>query len=68
LEALGNRLSRNLGRLTGAIAFAALVVGGSMLLMAPGGHWHDGVGETMLGGGIVGMLVTGIGALRRDAS
>jgi ubiquinone biosynthesis protein len=68
LEALGNRLSRNLGRLTGAIAFAALVVGGSMLLMAPGGHWLDGVGETMLGGGIVGMLVTGIGALRRDAS
>jgi len=68
LEALGNRLSRNLGRLTGAIAFAALVVGGSMLMIAPAGHWHDGVGEIMLGSGVVGMLVTGIGALRRDHS
>jgi hypothetical protein len=37
LEALGGRLSRNLGRLAGAIAFAALVIGGSMLLMTP--HW-----------------------------
>jgi ubiquinone biosynthesis protein len=68
LEALGGRLSRNLGRLAGAIAFAALVIGGSMLLMTPMGDWHDAVGETMLIGGIVGMLITGIGALRRDPS
>jgi ubiquinone biosynthesis protein len=68
LEALGGRLSRNLGRLTGAIAFAALVIGGSMLLMTPMGGWHDTVGETMLISGIVGMLITGIGALRRDHS
>ena len=65
LEALGDRLSRNLGRLTGAIAFAALVVGGSMVLLAPAGHWHDGLGETMLASGIGGMVITGIGALRR---
>jgi ubiquinone biosynthesis protein len=68
LEALGGRLSRNLGRLTGAIAFAALVIGGSMLLMTPMSSWHDILGEAMLISGIVGMLITGIGALRRDNS
>jgi len=68
LEALGGRLSRNLGRLAGAIAFAALVIGGSMLLMTPMGGWLDTVGKAMLGSGIVGMLITGIGALRRDQS
>jgi ubiquinone biosynthesis protein len=68
LEALGGRLSRNLGRLAGTIAFAALVIGGSMLLMTPMGDWHDTVGEAMLVSGIAGMLVTGIGALRRDHS
>jgi ubiquinone biosynthesis protein len=66
LEALGGRLSRNLGRLAGAIAFAALVIGGSMLLMTPMGDWHDILGKAMLVGGIAGMLITGIGALRRD--
>jgi ubiquinone biosynthesis protein len=68
LEALGGRLSRNLGRLAGAIAFAALVIGGSMLLMTPVGHWQDTVGKAMLISEIVGMLMTGIGALRRDHS
>ena len=67
-NALGGRLSRNLGRLAGAIAFAALVIGGSMLLMTPVGHWQDTVGKAMLISGIVGMLMTGIGALRRDHS
>jgi ubiquinone biosynthesis protein len=68
LEVLGGRLSRNLGRLAGAIAFAALVIGGSMLLMTPMGHWHDTLGDIMLFSGIAGMLITGIGALRRDHS
>jgi ubiquinone biosynthesis protein len=68
LEALGGRLSRNLGRLAGAIAFAALVIGGSMLLMTPMGDWHDILGKAMLISGIVGMLITGIGVLRRDHS
>ena len=68
LEALGGRISRNLGRLAEAIAFAALVIGGSMLLMTPMGGWHDMVGEIMLIGGLVGMVITGIGALRRDPS
>ena len=68
LEALGGRLSRNLGRLAGAIAFAALVIGGSMLLMTPAGHSHDILGEIMLFSGLVGMLIAGVGALRRDHS
>ena len=66
LEALGGRFSRNLERLTSAIAFAALVIGGSMLLMTPMGGWHDSLGEAMIVSGIVGMLMTGIRALRRD--
>ena len=64
LEALGGRVNRNLGRLAGAIAFAALVIGGSMLLMTPLGDWHGFVGKSMLISGIVGMLIIGIGALR----
>ena len=66
LEALGGRFSRNLERLTSAIAFAALVIGGSMLLMTPMGGWHDSLGEAMIVSGLFGMLLTGIRALRRD--
>ena len=66
LEALGGRLSRNLGRLAGAIAVAALVIGGSMLLISPAGHWHDTLGVIILVSGLVGMLITGISALRRN--
>ena len=68
LESLGGRLSGNLGRLTGAIAFAALVIGGSMLLMTPLSNWHDTLGELMLISGIGGMLITLISALRRSHS
>lgn len=65
LEALGARFSRNLERLTSAIAFAALVIGGSMLLMTPMGGWHDAVGQAMMVSGLAGMLITFLGALRR---
>lgn len=68
LEALGGRFSRNLERLTSAIAFAALVIGGSMLLMTPMGGWHDALGETMIVSGLAGMLITFLGALRRVQS
>jgi len=34
LEALGDRISLNLGRLAAAISLAALVIGGSLLLFA----------------------------------
>jgi ubiquinone biosynthesis protein len=66
LEALGRRFSRNLERLTGAIAFAALVIGGAMLLMTPMGGWHDTFGEMMIISGFVGIIIIYIRALRRD--
>ena len=66
LEAVGRRFSRNLERLTSAIAFAALVIGGSMLLLSPMGGWHHILGETMIIGGIVGIIIARIRALRRD--
>ena len=66
VEALGGRVSRNLERLTGAIASAALVIGGSMLVLAPQGGWHHNLGEAMVISGIFGTLIICIGALRRD--
>ena len=66
LEALGARASRNLERLARAIAYAALVISGSLLLLTPIDDWHHRLGEAMIFSGIVGMLVTGIGAMRRD--
>ncbi|MFZ3083517.1 ABC1 kinase family protein [Rhodoferax ferrireducens] len=66
LEAVGRRFNRNLERLTGAIAFAALVIGGSMLLMTPMGGWHDTLGNTMIISGFVGIVIIYIRALRRD--
>ncbi|MHB0964463.1 MAG: ABC1 kinase family protein [Gemmatimonadaceae bacterium] len=66
LESLGDHIARNLERLAGAIAFAALVVGGSMLLMTMTGGWHDTLGAVMIIGGIAGMLVIRIGTWLRD--
>ncbi|WP_157314594.1 AarF/ABC1/UbiB kinase family protein [Chitinibacter sp. GC72] len=64
LESMGERLSRNLERLAGAIAYAALVISGSMLLLTAEGDWHHTLGEIMIGVGIFGMAITGIGVLR----
>jgi ubiquinone biosynthesis protein len=66
IEALGGRISRNLERLTGAIASAGLVVGGSMLVLAPLGGINHIIGETMVVAGIISTLFICIGALRRD--
>jgi len=66
VEALGGRVSRNLERLTGAIAAGALVIGGSMLVLAPLGGWHHVLGEIMVVSGIIGTLLIVIDALRRD--
>jgi ubiquinone biosynthesis protein len=60
LESLGGRFSRNLERLASAIAFAALVIAGSMLLLTPTGGWHRVLGETLIISGIGGMLIAGI--------
>ena len=65
LEAVGARISGNLERLASAIAFAALVIAGSMLLLTPMAGWHHVLGEIMVISGVTGMLVTGIGSLRR---
>ena len=66
LESLAVRVSRNLERLTRAIAFAALVISGSMLLMTSMGGWHDILGTAMIIGGIAGMLITRIGGWLRN--
>ena len=66
MEALGGRISRNLERLTGAIASAGLVTGGAMLVIAPLAGWQHILGETMIIVGIFGTLLVCIGALRRD--
>jgi ubiquinone biosynthesis protein len=67
VEALGGRISRNLERLTSAIAAAGLVIGGAMLALAPPlGGWHHFLGETMVVAGVLGTLRVWIGVLRRD--
>ena len=67
VEALGGRISRNLERLTAAIASAALVVGGAMLVLAPqDSGWHHNVGQAMVIAGIGGTLLVWIGVLRQD--
>ncbi len=66
LEALGVSISHNLERLARAVAFAALLVGGAMLLRTPMGGWHDTLGETMIIGGIAGMVITRIGVWLRN--
>jgi len=67
IEALGGRISRNLERLTGAIASAALVIGGAMLSLAPPlASWHHILGKAMVIAGIFGTLLVCIGALGRD--
>lgn len=66
IEALGGRISRNLERLTGAIASAGLVIGGAMLSLAPPlAGWHHSLGEIMVIAGIIGTLFISIGALGR---
>lgn len=66
IEGLGGRVSRNLERLTGAIASAALVIGGAMLVLAPLGGWHLILGDVMVFVGIGGTLLMSLGAMRRD--
>jgi ubiquinone biosynthesis protein len=66
IEALGGRISRNIKRLTGTIAAAALVLGGAMLVNAPLPGWHHLLGEMMVIAGIFGTCIVSIGMLRRD--
>jgi len=66
VEALGGRISRNLERLTGAIAAAALVVGGAMLMISPLGGYHHILGEIMVIAGVCGTLIICVGTMKRD--
>ncbi len=66
LEALGRKFSRNLERLTTAIAYAALVIGGSMLLMTTMGGWIPALGKVMIALGVLGTLIARFRASRRD--
>jgi ubiquinone biosynthesis protein len=67
IEALGGSISRNLRRLTGAIASAGLVIGGSMLTLAvPEGTLHHFFGEAMVVAGIVGTFLVSIGTIRSE--
>lgn len=67
VEALAGSISRNLKRLTDAIAAAALLIGGSMLVNAQHDtSWHHYLGEVMIGAGVVATLLVGIAALRSD--
>ncbi|NVN99155.1 MAG: AarF/ABC1/UbiB kinase family protein [Geobacteraceae bacterium] len=66
VEALGGRISRNLERLTIAIASAALVIAGAMLVITPQIGWHHNLGEAMVIAGICGTVLVWIGALRND--
>jgi ubiquinone biosynthesis protein len=61
LEVLGDRVSNNLERLSSSVAFASLVVGGSLLLFAQMGGWHHRLGEGMVVSGILGMLLRSLG-------
>jgi ubiquinone biosynthesis protein len=67
VEALGGGINRNLKRLTDAIAAAALLIGGSMLVSAPAGTgWHHYFGEALVVAGVIATFLVGIAALRSD--
>jgi ubiquinone biosynthesis protein len=66
VEALGGRISRNLERLTVAMAAAALVIGGAMLVTAPVPGWHHILGEGMVYAGILGTILVWFGSWRQD--
>jgi len=64
LEALGERLDRNVERLARAVVYGSLVISGSLLHLTP----HFGTrhtGTLMIVGGVFGMVMSGIGAVRR---
>jgi len=67
LEDLAYRINRKLRRLTDAIAAAALLIGGVMLVSAPrDAGWHHVVGEVMVAAGIISTLLVGMAAFHRD--
>lgn len=66
VEALGGRISRNLERLTTAIAAAGLVIGGAMLVEGPRVGWYHDLGEIMVFSGMFAVVIVVFGILRGD--
>ena len=56
----GRRASRDIERLTGALASAALVAAGALLVGV--GGWHRVVGDVLLALGLLGTAMTALGA------
>ena len=64
IEGLAERLSRDVERLTGAVASAALLVAGSMI--AGMGGWRETLGTALIIAGILGSLAVALGAWYRS--
>lgn len=62
VEEIGRRVTRGVERLTGAIASAAFLIAGSLLVVA--GGWHRPLGDALLVAGIVGSAAMALGAFR----
>lgn len=64
IEGLAKRLSRDVERLTGAVASAALLVAGSMIAGMEG--WRGTLGTALIIAGILGSLAVALGAWYRS--
>lgn len=62
LEDTGRRVTRGVERLTGAVASGAVLIAGSLLVVA--GGWHRPLGDTLLAAGILGSIAVALGAFR----
>ena len=62
VEETGRRVTRGVERLTGAVASAAFLIAGSLLVVA--GGWHRPLGDVLLAAGILGSAAVALGAVR----
>ena len=62
VEETGRRMTRGVERLTGAVASAAFLIAGSLLVVA--GGWHRPLGDVLLAAGILGSTGVALGAFR----
>lgn len=62
LERTERRATRGIERLTGAVASAALLIAGGLLVVA--GSWHRYAGDVLLLLGVLGTAIVGLGAWR----
>ena len=62
LEDTARRMTRGVERLTGAVASAAFLIAGSLLVVA--GGWHRPLGDVLLAAGTLGSTAVALGAVR----